>query len=88
MTKLSRRPVRIDVKLRETLSPDSAAKALERTPGLRSSVRIFPEESDPELRSLFLLEVEPEALGEALHVLETQPEVEFARENAPRKLIR
>lgn len=88
MTGLGRRPVCIDVKLRESVSPESAAKALARTPGLRSSVRIFPDESDPELRSMFLLEVEPEALGEALRVLGTQPEVEFARENAPRKLIR
>lgn len=84
----NKRPARIDVKLRESVSADGAEKALQHTPGLRSVVQIFPEESDPELRSLFLLEVEPKALGDALQVLEHQAEVEFAHENAPCPLIR
>jgi hypothetical protein len=82
------RPVLIDVKLHDNVSEDRAARALSLTPGLRSSVRVFPDELDPALRSLFMLEVEPKALNEAVRMLEMQPEIEFVHENASRKLIR
>ena len=57
-------------------------------PGLHSVVQLFPDESDPQLRSLFMLEVDGETMEDALHVLDTQPEIEYAQENGPRKLIR
>ncbi|MCX7113307.1 MAG: hypothetical protein NTX45_24985 [Proteobacteria bacterium] len=81
-------PCQIDVKLRESESMGLVSEVFSKTPGLQSVVQLFPSDSDPQLRSLFMLEVDRDAIEEALHVLDTQPEIEYAQENGPRKLIR
>ena len=67
---------------------EPVATLLSATPGLQNIVQLFPDESDEELRTMYMLDVSPEHLQAAMTQLRRNPGVESAHETAPRKLIR
>jgi hypothetical protein len=81
-------PLRINVKVKEKSSPGECQGILSRLKGVQSVVQTFPEESDEELKRLFVLEVKPAELETALKELRRRSEVEYAEKAPLRKLIR
>lgn len=78
---------RVNVKLVPGVNPDEAHEVLSATPGLQSVIQLFPDEKDEEMRSMYMLEVAPNQLKDAVQQLHQNPKVESAHETAPRKLI-
>jgi hypothetical protein len=79
---------RINVKLATGTDHTACRKTMAAMPGVMNIIQTFPDETDQELASLYLLEVEPSHIKAALRELRVLPEVEYAEEAAPRKLIR
>lgn len=80
--------LRVNVKVKEKTSPGECPGILSRLTGVQSVIQTFPEETDEELKRLFVLEVEPSELKNALKELRRRREVEYAERAPPRKLIR
>jgi hypothetical protein len=83
----TQRVVRLNVKLLPGLDRHKSDAALNGTPGLRSVIQTFPEETDEELSTLYILEVDPSNLKDAVRQLQDNPSVEYVEETARRKLI-
>ena len=81
------RAVRLNVKLARGVESRRSNEILSGTPGLKSIIKTFPGETDEELSRLYIVEVDPSKLKPALQKLHDNPEVEYAEETAPRKLI-
>lgn len=81
-------PLRINVKLTGSSDPDRCHGMLSRLRGVQSVIQTFPDETDEELRRLFILEVDPSELESALKELRRRSEVEYAEKAPLRKLIR
>ena len=81
------RGIRLNVKLTPDLDPRRSEEILSKTPGLRLVIQTFPEETDPELSTLYVLEVNPSDVKSALKQLRQNPYVQYVEETAPRKLI-
>lgn len=79
--------VQVNVKLAPKADRPRGAKALSSVPGLRKLTQTFPDETDPELLNLYVLEIEAPMLSSALDKLRQNPDVEYAEAAAPRKLI-
>jgi hypothetical protein len=79
---------RVNVKLAPEVDPGEADLILRDTPGFRSAVQLFPEETDREMLGMYLLEVDSASLDEAIQRLTKNREIEFAHRTAPRRLIR
>ena len=82
-----RQSAKINVKVAVGVE-EPVTKLLSETPGLQNIVQLFPDESDEELRAMYLIDVAPEHLQAAMTQLRRNPGVESAHETAPRKLIR
>ena len=78
----------LNVKLARGKDGTRARKVLSNVPGLKSVVQTFPDETDPDLANLYVLEVNPTAVGSVLKRLRKNPYVEYVEETARRKLIR
>lgn len=83
----TRQRARINVKVAPGVK-EPVNQLLSATPGLQSVVQLFPDETDDELRTMYMLEVASEHLDAAVKQLRRHPDVESAHETAPRKLIR
>ena len=81
-------PLRVNVKLTGDSDPGRCQNILSRLHGVQSVIQTFPDESDEELKRLFVLEVEPSELESALNELRRRSEVEYAEKAPLRKLIR
>jgi hypothetical protein len=79
---------RLNVKLVPGINHEQANQVLSETPGLQSIIQLFPDEKDEEMRSMYMLEVAPDQLKDAVAQLHHNPKIESAHETAPRKLIR
>lgn len=79
---------RVNVKLAAGVPPEQAEQLLATTPGLLSTLQLFPDEPDEELQGLFMLEIEAPQLEDALQQLQHNSKLEYAHATAPRKLIR
>jgi hypothetical protein len=77
---------RINVKL-SCEATSQLHQVLSATPGVLSVTQLFPDERDQELRCLYMVEVLADRLPAALSHLQHAPDVEFAEETAPRKLV-
>jgi hypothetical protein len=77
----------VNVKLAPGADRRRAAAFLAALPGVEDVVQLFPDEADEELAGLYVIEVDAPELETALHELGRQPDVEYAEEAAPRKLI-
>lgn len=80
--------VRINVKVAEKLDKRECVRTLSSTPGIVDVIQTFPDETDKELASLYLLEVDEKQAKRALQKLRQSPEIDYAEEVAPRKLIK
>jgi hypothetical protein len=80
--------LRVNVKLTGDSDPERSRGTLSRLRGVQSVIRTFTDETDQELKRLFVLEIEPSELESALKELHRCPEVEYAEKAAVRKLIR
>lgn len=80
--------VRVNVKLASGAARDRGVGILSRLGGVRTFVQTFPHETDQELASLYMLEIDPADLPSALRELRQCPEVEYAEVAPSRKLIR
>jgi hypothetical protein len=69
--------VKIQFKLREGASVD-----------LPGAVRLFPDDDDPELASLYVVELPDDAAEDTLRELKRSTAVEFAEPQAERRLHR
>ncbi|HUK90866.1 MAG TPA: hypothetical protein VLZ81_10735 [Blastocatellia bacterium] len=78
----------LNVKLNPCVGSEAGEKIFQQMPGLRSVTRTFPGESDPELAGMYVLEVEPSSVPEALRKLRKSGLIDYAEETAPRKLLR
>lgn len=79
---------RVNVKLAPDVDPDDADEILRDTPGLRSVMQLFPEETDREMLGMYMLEVDSTSVDEAVERLARSEGIEYAHETAPRRLIR
>ena len=86
-TKPKTRGLRLHVKLNPGAKGEEFIHSLEEAPGIRNVTQTFPGESDPELATLFLVEIDPAGVKSALQRLRRHPAVQYAEEVAPRKLI-
>ena len=84
---IPQRRARVNVKLASGIRHEQADKILSETPGLRSIIQLFPGETDEEMLSMYMLEVDPDHLESAMEQLHRNPKVESVHETAPRKLI-
>lgn len=78
----------VNVKLAPGIDARRSASILARAPGVVNVTQTFPGESDRDLASLYLIEVDTDTLNTALSQFRNNPDVEYAEEAAPRKLIR
>ena len=78
---------RLNVKLTPGADRRCITEVLANTPGVQSVIQTFPDETDEELSSLYILEVEPANLKAALRQLQHNPHVQYAEETARRRLI-
>jgi meiotically up-regulated gene 157 (Mug157) protein len=80
--------MRVQLKLSEASSTHDRNRFLKR---LESEVehveRLFPEETDDELASLYVLDLADDAPKDTLTKLSREPEVEFAEPEVSRRLI-
>ena len=80
--------VRVHVKLVPGANGEEFILSLTDAHGVRRVTQTFPGETDPELASLFLVEIDSTQVKSALQQLRRHPSVEYAEEAASRKLIR
>lgn len=81
------RGVRLNVKTAPGLDTEQLAKVLSKMPGIGSVIQTFPDETDAELSTLYILEADPSKLGVALEALRQSPYIEYVEETATRGLI-
>jgi hypothetical protein len=83
--------VRVEFKFREGAPPEQREAVVKRVTkaGAHTVVRLFPDEQDPELASLYKAEGVPdEAVASLVSALDAHEAVEFAERTPERKLIR
>jgi|GEM_PF-3027287 len=78
----------INVKVAEKLGKRESIETLSGTPGVMDVIQTFPDETDKELASLYLVKIEEKQVKRALQKLRQLPEIDYAEETAPRKLIK
>ena len=83
----TQRGIRLNVKLTPGIGRQQLGKVWSETPGLRSAIQTFPDETDQELSRLYIIEVDPSNLKAALRQLRHNPYIEYAEETARHKLI-
>ena len=87
-TKEVARRIQLTVKLFPQADGDKFVRSLSGAPGIRRVIQTFPDESDRDLASLFIIEVDPSSVQATLLHLRKNSAVEYAEAAAPRKLIR
>ena len=80
--------LRVNVKLTGDADPDRSRGLLSRLRGVQSVIQTFPDETDQELKRLFVLEIDPSDVEFSLKELRRRPEVEYVEKTPLRKLIR
>ncbi len=80
--------VQVNVKLAPGADRPLVVQKLSITPGVRDVVQTFPGETDEELASLYVLDVDASEVESALRQLRQIADVEYVEVSAPRKLIR
>lgn len=79
----------LNVKLVDARANDGGAvEQLRSARGVRSVVHTFPDEKDPQLATLYVVEVDPSEIGPTRERLRRIPAVEYVEQAAPRALIR
>jgi hypothetical protein len=78
---------RVNVKLVPGTAQERAEHLLRQSPGVLGVEQLFPDETDDEMRGMYIIEVDGGSAGEAVRELAARPEVEYAHETARRKLI-
>jgi hypothetical protein len=78
---------RINVKLKPTARQGRAIKSLSVIPGVKDVIQLFPDESDPELSRLCVVEIDHSDIASALEDIGQLPDVEHVEKPARRKLI-
>ncbi len=77
----------INLKLKAVAGADTVLEHLSQIPGVVEIRRLFPEEIDPELATLYIVMAEPSSKDSVLKLLSGDQAVEFAEIISPRKLI-
>jgi hypothetical protein len=86
---MQRQPrLRVNVKLTGDSDPDRSRGLLSRLRGLQSVIQTFPDETDQELKRLFVIEIDASDVESALKELRRRPEVEYVEKAPLRKSIR
>jgi hypothetical protein len=84
----NQRGVRLNVKLVPQSASRWSKEVFSEVPGLQTVIQTFPDETDPELSTMYIIEVNPASMESALRQLRHNPHVEYAEATAARKLIR
>lgn len=82
------RGIQLSVKLQPNADPEKFVRRFSQAPGVLRVTRTFPDETDQELATLFVVEVDPTILHSAIQQLRSTSDVEYAADPAPRRLIR
>lgn len=77
----------ITLKLRGVVPSEATISRFLRIPGVVKIVRLFPQETDPELATLYIVSVEPSRIDSVLKQLSVDPATEFAEIPPPRTVI-
>jgi hypothetical protein len=81
----ARNPDLVGLSVKLTRPHRGLPPALERLPGVVKVTQTFPDETDEELATLYVLQVERPKATTALRALRSDPSVAFAETCAPRK---
>ena len=79
--------LQLNVKLNPDADPQRFVRSVAATQGILNVTQTFPEETDPELKRLFVIDLDPQSKT-ALQSLRGNHDVEYVEEVRPRKLIR
>jgi hypothetical protein len=79
---------RFNLKFVPGAASEERLRELAQMPGVAKVEPLFPGESQPDLASLMVVDVDEDKLDQALPDLRARPDVEYIEEPAPRKLIR
>jgi hypothetical protein len=80
--------LRVNVKLTGDADPGRSRGLLSQLRGVQSVIQTFPDETDQELKRLFVLEIDASDVESSLKELRRCPEVEYVEKAPLRKLIR
>jgi len=84
----TKRAARLNVKVVPGVDEKRSQSVFSKTPGYVTAIQLFPDEPEEEMRSLYIVEVEPSEVEQAVERLRGNPAVEYAEPPARRKLIR
>lgn len=84
----TKRAARLNVKLAPGVNEKRSRSVFSKTPGYVAAIQLFPDEPEEEMRSFYVVEVEPSEVEQAVEKLRGDPAVEYAEAPARRKLIR
>ena len=79
---------RLNLKFNPGVATDERICESAQVPGVAKVERLFPEETEPDLASLMVVDVNQDEFDQAVPALRGQPDVQYVEEPAPRKLIR
>ena len=77
----------VNVKLTERTT-SAVPEPLQDLPGIERIVQTFPEETDEELSTLYLVDIDRAKAKKVLRALRSNPKVDYAESPAARKLLR
>jgi len=84
---IATRRIQLSVKLRPNADAQEFVRRFSQAPGVLRVTQTFPGETDQELATLFVVEVDATTLQSAIKQLRSTSDVEYA-DPAPRRLIR
>lgn len=79
--------LRVNVRLRGDADTQSTIERVLKTKGVIGATQMFPDETDPELVRMYLLDVKPSDASAALELLQQDTRLAYVESAAPRKLI-
>jgi hypothetical protein len=80
--------VKVNLKLKPGSDAGKTITELLRESGVLGATQVFPDETDPDLSGLYLLDLAPAAAKETIGALRRYKQVQYVEPTAPRKLIR
>jgi hypothetical protein len=80
--------VKVNVKVKRGSNAQETIKDLLRDAGVLGATQVFPDETDPDLASLYMLDISPTAARKTIGALRKNERLQYVEGAAPRRLIR
>ena len=78
----------LTIKVFPTADIDSTLERLQSVDGFRTIERLFPDEIEPDLSTIYVAHVDTDRLAEAKPEIEADDDIEYVEEPPTRKLVR